>query len=53
MLLSASAILAPLRRTVRRARASKVGWILNWRLLLALVANLLFWGVVIRFFVIR
>jgi hypothetical protein len=53
MPLLSSTVFTPLMRTVSRARASKATWVLNWRLLLALIANLLAWGGLIWFFAIR
>lgn len=53
MLLSTSDIFPPVRRTGSRALASDVPWIFNWRLLLALGANLLFWCAVIESYLSR
>ena len=44
-----SAVISPLRLTLKRARASRVGWILNWRFLVAMLANVVFWYALIRY----
>ena len=44
-----SVVISPLRTTLRRARASRVGWILNWRFIVAMLANVVFWYLLIRY----
>jgi hypothetical protein len=44
-----SIVVSPLRMTYKRARASRVGWILNWRFILAMLANVVFWYALIRY----
>ena len=44
-----SAVLSPLRMTLKRARASRVGWMLNWRFILAMLANVIFWYALFRY----
>ena len=44
-----SVVISPLRMTLRRARASRVGWILNWRFIVAMLANVVFWYALIRY----
>jgi len=41
-------VTGPLRRAIARARAGG-GWIFNWRLMLALLVNLLIWYGLLRF----
>ena len=49
MSILSSAVISPLRMTLRRARASRVGWILNWRFIVAMLANVVFWYALIRY----
>jgi hypothetical protein len=44
-----SVVISPLRITLKRARASRVGWILNWRFILAMLANVVFWYALVNY----